>query len=41
MIASRLGQIGFAGVAHYAAAKAGLLGFAKSLARKSAPRGSG
>lgn len=39
MIASRLGQIGFAGVAHYAAAKAGLLGFAKSLAKEVGPQG--
>ena len=39
MIASRLGQIGFAGVAHYAAAKAGLIGFAKSLAREVGPSG--
>jgi 3-oxoacyl-[acyl-carrier protein] reductase len=41
MIASRLGQIGFAGVAHHAAAKAGLLGFVKSLAKGSALKGSG
>jgi len=39
MIASRLGQIGFAGVAHYAAAKAGLIGFAKSLAKEVGPGG--
>lgn len=39
MIASRLGQIGFAGVAHYAAAKAGVLGLAKSLAKEVGPRG--
>ena len=39
MIASRLGQIGFAGVAHYAAAKAGLIGFAKSLAKEVGPNG--
>jgi 3-oxoacyl-[acyl-carrier protein] reductase len=39
MIASRLGQIGFAGVAHYAAAKAGLLGFVKSLAKEVGPEG--
>lgn len=39
MISSRLGQIGFAGVAHYAAAKAGLIGFAKSLAKEVGPRG--
>ncbi|HET9258692.1 MAG TPA: 3-oxoacyl-ACP reductase family protein [Acidimicrobiia bacterium] len=39
MIASRLGQIGFAGVSHYAAAKAGLLAFAKSLAKEVGPKG--
>jgi 3-oxoacyl-[acyl-carrier protein] reductase len=39
MIASRLGQIGFAGVAHYAAAKAGVIAFAKSLAKEVGPRG--
>jgi 3-oxoacyl-[acyl-carrier protein] reductase len=39
MISSRLGQIGFSGVAHYAAAKAGLLGFAKSLAKEVGPQG--
>ena len=39
MIASRLGQIGFAGVAHYAAAKAGILGLAKSLAKEVGPEG--
>jgi 3-oxoacyl-[acyl-carrier protein] reductase len=39
MIASRLGQIGFAGAAHYAAAKAGVLGFAKSLAKEVGPGG--
>lgn len=39
MISSRLGQIGFAGVAHYAAAKAGLLGLTKSLAREVGPQG--
>jgi 3-oxoacyl-[acyl-carrier protein] reductase len=39
MIASRLGQIGFAGVAHYAAAKAGVLGLAKSLAKEVGPAG--
>lgn len=38
-ISSRLGQIGWAGVAHYAAAKAGLLGLTKSLAREFGPRG--
>lgn len=39
MIASRLGSIGFAGVAHYAAAKAGLMAFAKSLAKEVGPSG--
>lgn len=39
MIASRLGQIGFAGVAHYAAAKAGVMAFAKSLAKEVGPKG--
>ncbi|MDH3426299.1 MAG: 3-oxoacyl-ACP reductase FabG [Acidimicrobiia bacterium] len=39
MISSRLGQIGFAGVAHYAAAKAGLLGLAKSMAKEVGPEG--
>ena len=39
MISSRLGQIGFAGVAHYAAAKAGLIGLAKSLAKEVGPHG--
>lgn len=39
MISSRLGQIGFAGVAHYSAAKAGLIGLAKSLAKEVGPEG--
>jgi 3-oxoacyl-[acyl-carrier protein] reductase len=39
MISSRLGQIGFAGVAHYTAAKAGLVGLAKSLAKEVGPEG--
>jgi 3-oxoacyl-[acyl-carrier protein] reductase len=39
MISSRLGQIGFAGVAHYAAAKAGILGLTKSLAKEVGPDG--
>lgn len=39
MISSRLGQIGFAGVAHYAAAKAGLIGLAKSMAKEVGPKG--
>jgi 3-oxoacyl-[acyl-carrier protein] reductase len=34
MISSRLGQIGFSGVAHYAAAKAGLIALAKSISRE-------
>lgn len=39
MIASRLGQIGFAGVAHYSAAKAGVIALAKSVAKEVGPRG--
>jgi 3-oxoacyl-[acyl-carrier protein] reductase len=39
MIASRLGQIGFAGLSHYSAAKAGLLGLTKSLAKELGPKG--
>jgi 3-oxoacyl-[acyl-carrier protein] reductase len=39
MISSRLGQIGFAGVAHYSSAKAGMIALAKSLAREFGPRG--
>lgn len=39
MVSSRLGQIGFAGVVHYSAAKAGLLGLTKALAREWGPRG--
>jgi 3-oxoacyl-[acyl-carrier protein] reductase len=39
MIASRIGQIGFAGLSHYSAAKAGLLGLTKSLAKELGPRG--
>jgi 3-oxoacyl-[acyl-carrier protein] reductase len=39
MISSRLGQIGFAGVAHYSVAKAGLIALAKTLAREFGPRG--
>ena len=38
-ISSRLGQIGWPGVVHYAAAKAGLLGLTKSLAREFGPHG--
>lgn len=38
-VSSRLGQIGFAGVSHYATAKAGLLGLTKSLAREFGPLG--
>lgn len=34
MISSRLGQIGFAGLSHYAAAKAGLLALTKSMAKE-------
>src|SRR5688572_21077733 len=39
MIASRLGQIGFPGVAHYAAAKAGVIALTKSLAKELGPQG--
>lgn len=39
MISSRLGQIGFAGVVHYSAAKAGLLGLTKALAKEWGPSG--
>lgn len=39
MITSRLGQIGFAGVAHYSAAKAGMVALAKSIAREFGSRG--
>jgi 3-oxoacyl-[acyl-carrier protein] reductase len=39
MISSRLGQIGWAGVAHYSTAKSGLLGLTKSLAREFGPAG--
>jgi 3-oxoacyl-[acyl-carrier protein] reductase len=39
MISSRLGQIGFAGVAHYAAAKAALIALAKSISREFGPQG--
>lgn len=38
-ISSRLGQVGLPGVVPYAAAKAGLLGLTKSLAREFGPRG--
>lgn len=38
-IASRLGQIGFAGVSHYSAAKAGVIGLTKSLAKELGPKG--
>jgi 3-oxoacyl-[acyl-carrier protein] reductase len=39
MISSRLGQIGFSGVAHYTVAKAGMIALAKSLAREFGPQG--
>jgi 3-oxoacyl-[acyl-carrier protein] reductase len=39
MISSRLGQIGFAGVAHYAAAKAGVMALAKSISREFGQQG--
>ncbi|HET8570834.1 MAG TPA: 3-oxoacyl-ACP reductase family protein [Candidatus Limnocylindria bacterium] len=38
-IASRLGQIGARDVAHYCAAKAGLIGLTRALAREFGPRG--
>jgi 3-oxoacyl-[acyl-carrier protein] reductase len=38
-ISSRLGQIGWPELAHYSAAKAGLLGLTKSMAREFGPRG--
>ena len=39
MVASRIGQIGWPRLAHYAAAKGGLLALTKSLAREFGPRG--
>lgn len=38
-IASRLGQVGFAGVVHYASAKAGVMALTKSLAREFGQQG--
>ncbi len=39
MISSRLGQVGWPELAHYSAAKAGLFGLTKSMARELGPRG--
>jgi 3-oxoacyl-[acyl-carrier protein] reductase len=39
MISSRLGQIGFTALAHYSAAKAGVIALAKSMAKEVGPRG--
>jgi len=39
MISSRLGQVGWPELAHYSAAKAGLLGLTKSMAREFGPLG--
>ena len=39
MISSRLGQVGWPELAHYSAAKAGLLGLTKSMAREVGPQG--
>lgn len=39
MIASRIGQIGWPQLAHYAAAKAGMIALGKSLAREFGPKG--
>lgn len=39
MVSSRLGQIGFPGVVHYSAAKAGVLGLTKALAKEWGPKG--
>jgi 3-oxoacyl-[acyl-carrier protein] reductase len=38
-VSSRLGQVGFAGVAHYSAAKAGVIALTKSLAREHGQQG--
>ena len=38
-VSSQLGQSGAAGLCHYSASKAGVIGFTKALAREAAPRG--
>lgn len=38
-VASQIGQIGAAGLAHYSASKGGVIAFTRALAREAAPRG--